>query len=46
MVVDEVDDGSDVDGGIFGVVMDLCSSCNWGGDDGIHDDTGIGSLSS
>ena len=38
MVVD------DADGEIFGVVMDLCSSCNWGGDNGSHDDNGNGSL--
>ena len=26
--------------------MDLCSSCNWGGDDGSHDDNDNGSLPS
>ena len=46
MVVDEVDGRSDADSGIFGVVMDLCSSCNWGGDDGSHDDNDNGSLPS
>ena len=40
MVIDEVDGGSDANGWIFGVVMDMCSSCNWGGDDGSHDDNG------
>ena len=46
MVVDEVDSGSNAKGGIFGVVVDLCSSCNWGGDYGSHDDNGKGSLPS
>ena len=36
MVVDEVDDGSNINGGIFGAMMDLYSICNWGGDDGGH----------
>jgi len=43
MAVDEVDDGSDADDRIFGMVMDLCSTYNWGGDDGSHDDNGNGS---
>jgi len=44
MVVDEVDSGRNTNSGIFGVVMDLYSSCNLGGDDDIHDDNVNGSL--